>query len=45
MLHTVEMNDESGVRTVSPSKPMLVGVECEVGVPEADNFPDVDPYP
>ena len=33
------MDDECGVRTVPPPKPMLVLVECVMSVPKADYFP------
>ena len=39
------MDDECGVRTVPPPKPMLVWVECVMSVPRAEYFAVVYPHP
>ena len=41
----VDVNDERGVRTMTPAKPMLARSEKLMLLPEVNDFPDVYPEP
>ena len=41
----VDVDDERGVRTMTPAKSMLVGSEKLMLLPEVNDFPDVFPAP